>query len=148
MKIYAQCKRIPLSQNSSSKLMQMNFSGRCYDSSQLSLIYENLSEKHSELAQQEAVPSVKRYKVQKLSCNILQLLVNDTIQIVVRLSLDLRISPTRIMSIHFLRSRGGGRGGEEGCWGGGRTSVNIYRNPFHWIGLVDPAPCHAISALS
>lgn len=43
---------------------------------------------------------------------------------------------------------GGGRGGEEGCWGGGRTSVNIYRNPFHWIGLVDPAPCHAISALS
>ena len=37
----------------------------------------------------------------------------------VRLSLGLRISPTRIMSIHFLRSRGGGeRGGEEGCWGG------------------------------
>lgn len=69
----------------------------------------------------------------------------------VRLSLGLRISPTRIMSIHFLRSNGGGGGREEGkrvVGGGGRTSVNIYRNPFHWIGLVDPAPCHAISALS
>ena len=52
------------------------------------------------------------------------------------------------MSIHFLRSRGGGKRRGRGLLGGRRTSVNIYRNPFHWIGLVDPAPCHAISALS